>query len=74
LLGGEMAESRGGLAGWSCQRFVSMGRALHFSGSRGSVTSDLCGKPQLIADPASRGQSTSFSEVCGSWLTRTRNS
>ena len=33
LLGGEMAESRGGLAGWSCQRFVSMGRALHFSGS-----------------------------------------
>jgi len=32
LLGGKMAESRGGLLGWSCQRFVSMGRALHFSG------------------------------------------
>jgi hypothetical protein len=26
LLGGEMAESRGGLLEWSCQRFVSMGR------------------------------------------------
>jgi hypothetical protein len=27
-----MAEFRSGLLAWSCQRFVSMGRALHFSG------------------------------------------